>query len=573
MKFILFVAGVLLTFQATAQAQTTAFTYQGQLEDTNGPVTGDYDLRFALYDAGTNGNQLGGPLTNSPVALTNGLFTVLLDFGADIFTGPDRWLEIGVRTNGSAGGYTTMGQRQQLTPTPYAIYSTKAGTAATANNVAPSSVTTTGIADGAITGAKIAPSQVVKSLNGLSDAVTLSAGANITLTPSGNNIQISSAGTGGGGSLPSGISAFSTNKHDDNLLTAGFSKAGKTSVGEAWVQGSVSNGPPGAAFPSTLWTGSELIIWGGDISTCGRYNPSADRWTAITTNGAPASLGGSQAVWSGTQMVVWGGTTATNSARYNPNTDSWAPVSTSGEPSNRTNSVAIWTGTEMLVWGGDGMTDGARYNPATDTWSSIAASPFSRSIPTSSFVWTGTELIVWGGLEAGIPVNNGMKYKPSTDGWSLVSTTGAPAARYYHAAVWIGSEMIVFGGVGSTAILGDGGRYNPTMDLWGILYTNNAPTPRILPSAVWTGTGVIFWGGYLTDGYNDTYLNNGARYDPATFSWAALQTTDAPVGRIAGGAAWTGSQMLVFGGLNQDGVLADLAAYFPARTYYLYLKQ
>jgi len=185
----------------TLDAQTTAFTYRGQLKDTNGPVTGNYDLRFALYDAGTNGTQIGSPLTNAPVGVTNGLFTALLDFGSSIFTGADRWLEIGVRTNGSGGGYTTMSQRQQLTPTPYAIYSAKAGTAATANSVALSSVTTTGIADGAITGAKIAPGQVVKSLNGLRDAITLSAGTNITLTASGNNIQIASTSSGGGSGL------------------------------------------------------------------------------------------------------------------------------------------------------------------------------------------------------------------------------------------------------------------------------------------------------------------------------------------------------------------------------------
>src|SRR5262249_57179556 len=63
MKHIVLVAGVFLAIQAAIHAQTTAFTYQGQLEDANGPVTGNYDLRFAVYNAGTNGNQIGAPFT------------------------------------------------------------------------------------------------------------------------------------------------------------------------------------------------------------------------------------------------------------------------------------------------------------------------------------------------------------------------------------------------------------------------------------------------------------------------------------------------------------------------------
>jgi len=87
---------------STCFAQTTAFTYQGRLLDNGSPVTGIYDLQFALYDASNNPSTLvAGPVTNSPVAVTNGLFTVQLDFGG-VFDGSARWLDIGVRTNGSA---------------------------------------------------------------------------------------------------------------------------------------------------------------------------------------------------------------------------------------------------------------------------------------------------------------------------------------------------------------------------------------------------------------------------------------------------------------------------------------
>src|SRR5262245_37621010 len=82
-----------------AFAQGTAFTYQGRLTDGANAANGSYDLRFTLYDAVTNGAAVAGPLTNTPTSVSNGLFTVTLDFGAGVFTGADRWLEIGARTN------------------------------------------------------------------------------------------------------------------------------------------------------------------------------------------------------------------------------------------------------------------------------------------------------------------------------------------------------------------------------------------------------------------------------------------------------------------------------------------
>ena len=108
---------------STLFAQGTAFVYQGQLNDSGAPANGNYDLRFAIYNsANLPGTLVAGPLTNSAVAVSNGLFTVNLDFGSGVFTGPARWLDIGVRTNGSAGAFTALSPRQPLLPTPYAIF-------------------------------------------------------------------------------------------------------------------------------------------------------------------------------------------------------------------------------------------------------------------------------------------------------------------------------------------------------------------------------------------------------------------------------------------------------------------
>ena len=121
---------------ANLHAQGTAFTYQGRLNSGTNPAAGNYDLRFAIYDSLNAGTQQGSLLTNSATGVSNGLFTMTLDFGNQ-FPGTNRWLEIGVRTNGN-GAFTTLAPRQQLTPTPYAMFAATAGSAGSvlATNIA-----------------------------------------------------------------------------------------------------------------------------------------------------------------------------------------------------------------------------------------------------------------------------------------------------------------------------------------------------------------------------------------------------------------------------------------------------
>jgi len=104
---------------STLHAQGTAFTYQGQLKDGAAAANGSYDLTFSLFGVSTGGSAVAGPVTKSATGVTNGLFTVMLDFGAN-FPGADRWLEIAVRTNG-AGAFSTLTPRQPITAAPYAI--------------------------------------------------------------------------------------------------------------------------------------------------------------------------------------------------------------------------------------------------------------------------------------------------------------------------------------------------------------------------------------------------------------------------------------------------------------------
>jgi hypothetical protein len=99
-----------------------AFTYQGELRDSSGPVAGPCDLRFELWDAASGGGQVGAAVTAAGVDLEDGRFTAALDFGPSTFQGDGRWLEIEVRCPAGAGDYTVLAPRQAVTPAPYALY-------------------------------------------------------------------------------------------------------------------------------------------------------------------------------------------------------------------------------------------------------------------------------------------------------------------------------------------------------------------------------------------------------------------------------------------------------------------
>ena len=171
---------------ASASQLGTAFKYQGQLSFRGVPASGSYDMKFALYALPTTGTAMFPVLTNLDVTVANGVFDVMLDFYDPPFNGSATWLEVSVRTNGK-GAFQALSPRQPMSPVPNAIYASVAKDAVTAYMAY-------GVATDVITGPGIATNQVVKKLNGLSDLVTLAAGANLSLSPSGNTITLSSPG-------------------------------------------------------------------------------------------------------------------------------------------------------------------------------------------------------------------------------------------------------------------------------------------------------------------------------------------------------------------------------------------
>ncbi len=339
---------------------------------------------------------------------------------------------------------------------------------------------------------------------------------------------------------------------------------------DSWLPTSTGANVPAARYMhAAVWTGTEMIIWGGlsdlgttRLNTGGRYNPATNTWT-VTSTGANVPMARTRhtAVWTGTQMIVWGGSSLvaelSSGGRYTPSTDSWTGTGTN-VPTERYDHTAVWTGTEMIVWGGyDSMnylTTGGRYVPSTDSWTATSTGPNTPTgRQTLSAVWTGTEMIVWGGWASGSRFATGGRYAPATDSWTATSTgANLPEARNYHTAVWTGTEMIVWGGIGGTSgYTNTGGRYSPPTNTWLPTSTGaNVPSKRRGHTAVWTGTEMIVWGGY--DGIN--YLATGGRYVPSTDTWAATSmVADVPAGRVGHTAVWTGTRMIVWGGY--DGVI------------------
>src|SRR5437588_7710598 len=190
----------ILLSASTAFAQTSSFTYQGRLTDGGTAANGNYDLQFALFDSLSGGAQVGSTQTLNTVAVSNGVFTVSLDFGANSFPGANRFLEISARPTG--GSFTLLTPRQQVTSTPYASRSANASSADTATNA--TNATNAATATNATQLGGIAASQYVQTNDSrLSDARPPTPGSsnyiqNTASAQASSNFNISGNGTAGG---------------------------------------------------------------------------------------------------------------------------------------------------------------------------------------------------------------------------------------------------------------------------------------------------------------------------------------------------------------------------------------
>jgi len=335
-------------------------------------------------------------------------------------------------------------------------------------------------------------------------------------------------------------------------------------------------------------TGSIWIPRGGIYPDDGTICPDTGGcWTAMTTTGAPSIRYSHTAVWTGTQMVVWGGYDGTSAylndgAIWTPNAGTnsdgttcivaggcWlSTASSAGVPTVRLGHSAVWTGTNMVIFGGTNgaseLNTGAIWVPKNGTnpnsttcavnngcWTATSLStgvPSARSFAAT--VWTGTHMLVFGGngitaLGDGaiwVPngatnTNNTICSLPGGGGcWTAMTATGAPAARFQANAVWTGTtgasanKMIVWGGIGDTGEINTGGVYD---------YDNTGPIVTIISArTLGQTTATITW---TTDELSDSQVNYGltAMYGTTTtLSTSMVQNHSVTLTGLAAGTQY-----------------------------------
>ena len=231
----------------------------------------------------------------------------------------------------------------------------------------------------------------------------------------------------------------------------------------------ISNAPEGRSFHKAVWTGNQMLIWGG-ASTFGAthfysgvlvYDLTSDSWSSVNAAGEPAGRQQHSAVWTGTEMIVWGGST-TNSyhsdgGRFNPQTNTWSSMSTVNSPPTLYNHISVWTGSEMLIFGGQHRLDqfstpsvytlGKAYNPVTDTWRDFDISAFSARV-NSIAAWDDNQLYLWGS-QWPVQFQYGLIFNPGTgtllDGIYKGSDLPTDNNDQFSAGVWTGSGWLLWG--------------------------------------------------------------------------------------------------------------------------------
>lgn len=364
---------------------------------------------------------------------------------------------------------------------------------------------------------------------------------------------------------------------------------------------------PSNATPPTAWTGRELLVAHGGC--CGElgsvdltaFAPATGTWRQLP---APplTSRTGAVGAWTGTEMIVAGGDAspggladqaapAVDGAAWTPSPGTWHRIASMPVPLPSYGfATAVWTGREMLVWASAPATvDGLgrqiagsevvlAYNPATDSWRRLPSSGLTPRVDPV-LVWTGHELVVWGGLsfQWDTAYGDGARLNPTTGAWRRLPAAPVPA-RGQAAAVWSGQEVLLWGGAtggAPTGQVGQGAAYSPTTNSWRTLPLSPLRARR-MAAGVWTGRVFIVVGGAA--GPEMPVPGPGAAaYDPATDRWATLpaapdypQTDWGPTGpasqRAGAIGVWTGSSALFVGGLDfrQQGPRSDGLMWTPA---------
>lgn len=346
----------------------------------------------------------------------------------------------------------------------------------------------------------------------------------------------------------------------------------------SWIQLSNDGFQLGARGDSSaIWTGTEMIVWGGwptetDDRGGAAYDPSAHTWRSLPQSPIEEAYG-HEAVWTGREMIVWGGVTSSGftggGAAYDPKSDTWRTIADS-PLSARSAHSAIWTGSEMIILGGydptpKALTTVAAYEPETDRWRAMADSPVLGGLVEfgegQSAVWTGSHIVVYGADELAVfaeevPGAVAAVYQPADDAWTVLSDI-LIHPRLWHSAVWTGTEVIVWGGSGRDEMGPAGIAYQPDTRTWRALA--DAPvTERARHVAFWTGTHMVIWGGSTVGPASTSErIGSGVAYEPALDAWLQTETPGLQSRTVNG--VWTGESAIIWtGDPSQSGMFTSI---------------
>ena len=568
MNFKLGLIGGALLLALTGRTQTSAFTYQGQLAANGGLVTGNYDLRFSLLD--TNSDVAGGPVTNAPVGVTNGLFTTLVNFGPAVFDGAPLWLQIGVRTNGATGAYSVLAPNQPVTATPYAIQALNAAAAAQLSAPLPAT-NISGTLPVTVLSSNVAllSSNLVFSGSDVFDGVVTAAnGANVFNGAfSGNGAGLTGLSTLNlTGILPDAL--LSTNVALLDAPNANFS--GNVTAVLYTGSGHGLTNVPGAFFWLTVsgtnaQAGSNL----GFIAT----NNTAPVIITLPANPSPgdtfrvagAGTGGWILAQNTGQSVLAGNLANTTGLSWNQQTNSseWRGLASSADG---THLIAVSGNGAVFVSANSGASWSETFTNAGDVWTSVACSANGNNAVATVQYTTGGGAIV-------TSANGGSS-------WSFISGASGTTSAYQWAACASSAS-----GNNVVAVSSDGHVYTSA---GGLTYGTNSS----FSGFDWTGAASSADGTKLaicyTIGYIYTSSNSGVTWTQQTAAGANYWTAVASsadgsrlvatakgnnggiYGSVNGGATWFQEYSLIsenWAGVASSSDGSRLAACYYSSTY------
>lgn len=334
---------------------------------------------------------------------------------------------------------------------------------------------------------------------------------------------------------------------------------------QPWRDMEYLSAPDGRIFHSAIWSGEQLLVWGGIVgglspaytNSGSSYNPSTNQWASMSGTSDITERFGHCAVWTGNRMFIWGGENAgglrDDGFLYNPSTNSWIAVSTTDAPSARLwHSCKVYAD-KVYLWGGvsgsdsDILGSGAIYDPNTDAWTDMASTggiPYGESMFGAAILVDAT-IIYYNAVSGQIA-----RYDLTNDTWESLSDTGIPDNRYGFAYSFDGNsnQFFVWGGGRASGgeNLQDMFSYDISNDSWSSLSSTNAPSARIGASLNLLDNQLYLWGGWSAS--TDSTLNDGAIYNIADDSWTSLNTTAAPTARILHSQTSTSNGFIVWGG-------------------------